>query len=237
MTLASGWESESFSNPQLINDIIWENRSFSWEAIPAGGGTGILVPDAATPNFWDLEVFGTVAQEYLDPNDSVLTNTSIDGYGDPAKNNTDSDPEFVDAYHNAGRNSLVEIEFHALVGPMTSSVAFDEGGNFVDFDFGPVSLIGDYHIQATSSAATINGDTAIVAANTELQQDIDGDPRGGAAGPIDAGADEFTAGPGALCGLGFEAALILPLVQWSLRRRRRKTRICDGQPSLEELGQ
>ena len=237
MTLASGWESEAWSNPQLINDIIWENRSFSWEAIPAGGGTGILVPDAATPNFWDLEVFGTVAQEYLDPNDSVLTNTSIDGYGDPAKNNTDADPEFVDAYHNAGRNSLVEIEFHALVGPMTTSVAFDEGGNFVDFDFGPVSLIGDYHIQATSSAATINGDTAIVAANTELQQDIDGDPRGGAAGPIDAGADEFTAAPGALCGLGFEAALILPLVQWSLRRRRRKTRICDGQPSLEELGQ
>ena len=142
----------------------------------------------------------------------------------------------MDSYHNGPRGSLVEIEFKLLAGPLLTAVAFDEGGNFIDISYGPLTLLGDYHIEPTSSAASINGASRPINNNVELQTDFDGDPRGGSAGPIDAGADELAVGVPALCGLGFEAVLILPLVQWSLRRRRRRTRICDGQPSHEELG-
>jgi len=229
---------KNFSNPYLRNNIVWHNRSFSWQAIPAGGGTGELIPDPSTPNYNDFEVWGTTNQKWLNPKFSVISDTSVAGapYGNANKNNTDADPEFVDSYHNGPRGSLVEIEFKLLAGPLLTAVAFDEGGNFIDISYGPLTLLGDYHIEPTSSAASINGASRPINNNVELQTDFDGDPRGGSAGPIDAGADELAVGVPALCGLGFEAVLILPLVQWSLRRRRRRTRICDGQPSHEELG-
>ncbi|MDE0884025.1 MAG: hypothetical protein OSB70_00685 [Myxococcota bacterium] len=235
--LRAVYAGKSYSNPKLRNNIVWHNRSFHWQMSGVGDGTGELVPDPSTPNYNDFEVWGTNSQKWLKPKFSVISDTSVAGapYGDANMHNSDGDPEFVDAYHNGPRDSLVQVEFKLSNGPIYSAVAFDEGGNFIDIDFGPLKPVGNYHIEANSSAVTINGAAAPVNANTLLQIDYDGEPRGGS-NPIDAGADEFTVSAGALCGLGFEAALILPLVQWSLRRRKRKTRICDGQPSHKELG-
>ena len=237
ITVANGQFSEEWSQPTLTNNIIWQNRSFSWEMNTAGTSSA-LVPDFSSPNYHDLEVWGTNNQEYLNPKYSVLSDVTVAGAGYNDGTNVDGDPEFVDPYVNGPRAVLVEAEFSAQVGPLATAVAFDEGGNFIDTEFGPLTQIGDYHITAFSSAESVHADVAIVAEYAELGLDIDGDPRGSpGAGWVDAGADEYVVATGNLCGLGFEAALILPLVQWSLRRRRRQTPVCDGLSSLEELGQ
>jgi large repetitive protein len=237
ITVANGPLSEDWSQPILKNNIIWHNRSFSWQMAPDGTSAG-LVPDFANPTYHDLEVWGTNSPEYLDPQYSVLSNIGVPGAGYDDGTNVDSDPHFIDAYSNGPRGVLVETEFSAQVGPILTAVAFDEGGNFIDIDFGPLTQIGDYHINDSSSARQVDADSAIVGQYSELGFDIDGDPRGTPdSGSVDAGADEYVISTTNLCGLGFEAALILPLLQWSLRRRGRKKKVCDDLSSLEELAQ
>ncbi len=237
ISITNGPFSEDWSQPTLINNIIWHNRSFSWQ-MNAAGTSGALTPDFTNPNYHDLEVWGTNSQKYLNPNYSVLSDIGIAGAGYDDGTNVDGDPDFVDPYFNGPRGVIVETEFSAQVGPLLTAVAFDEGGNFIDIDFGPLTQLGDYHIDSASSAANVDGDATIVGQYSELGLDIDGDPRGTPnSGWVDAGADEYAIATSNLCGLGFEAALIVPLLQWSLRSRRKKHQVCDGLSSLEELGQ
>jgi hypothetical protein len=231
-----GPEGAAYSNPRLVNNIIWHNRSFSWE-MPAGALSGVLVPDPATPDFVDLEVFGLGAETFLDPDSCVLSDLAVAGAGYDDGTNSDGDPAFLDEYVNGSRGVLVEQEFKALTGPIATAVAFDEGGNFIDISFGPLTLIGDYHVGQVSSAVGLQGDEAIIGEYADLATDFDGEQRMSAiSGWVDAGADEFHASPAGLCGLGFEAALIVPILQWSLRRRRR-ARIYKKDSQLEEMGQ
>jgi hypothetical protein len=231
-----GPEGAAYSNPRLVNNIIWHNRSFSWE-MPAGALSGVLVPDPATPDFVDLEVFGLGAETFLDPDSCVLSDLAVAGAGYDDGTNSDGDPAFLDEYVNGSRGVLVEQEFKALTGPIATAVAFDEGGNFIDISFGPLTLIGDYHVGQVSSAVGLQGDEAIIGEYADLATDFDGEQRMSAiSGWVDAGADEFHVPLGGLCGLGFEAALIVPILQWSLRRRRR-ARIYKKDSQLEEMGQ
>ncbi len=57
-----------YSNPTIVNSIIWDNRAGSWAA---GGVAGIGLPNDTTPiNVWDV---GTVDQSgYLSPTHSLL---------------------------------------------------------------------------------------------------------------------------------------------------------------------
>jgi len=235
MGTVAGPEGAAYSNPRLINDIIWHNRSFSWE-MPEGALSGVLVPDPGTPNFADLEVFGLGAGTFLDPDYCVLSDFGVAGSGYDDGTNSDGDPLFLDEYVNGPRGVLVEQEFKALTGPIATAVAFDEGGNFIDISFGPLTLIGDYHIGTFSSAVAMQADEAIIGEYADLATDFDGDLRISAlSGWVDAGADEFRIPSGGMCGLGFEAALIVPMLHWSLRRRRRARTSKKGS-QLEEMG-
>jgi hypothetical protein len=223
-------EFASYSNPRLVNNIIWHNRSFSWDAA-LGGGIGGLVPPPTNPEYHDLELYN-MPSLFLDPENCVLTDLSVPGAGYDDGTNVDGDPEFIDEYVNGPQGLLVETEFNALQGPLQVAVAFDEGWNFIDIAYGPLTLIGDYHIDSNSSGASL-GETGILSEFNELNRDFDGDVRPGN-GP-DIGADEHEL-TNALCGIGFEVVFIIPALQWGMRRRR-KARAQEMECSVEESAQ
>ena len=160
-----------FSNPTLYNSIVWHNRSFYWD-VTTNAGTGGLLPAPATPVFSDLAVLGAAQPARLDPRYCNLTDRT--GYH---SSNISAQPAFVSEYFNGGRGQLVIPE---VTTGIESAPAFDEGGNFIDVRFGPLTrwnpatgvLFGDYRL-------------------TRLSELTDrGAP--GSPGAMDIGADEFT---------------------------------------------
>ncbi len=162
----------SYSNPVLYNNIIWNNRSYYWDAAQ-NGGKGDLVANPTIP-VWDLAVINTSTQQYLNPRYCVLTNL-IDATGANYNDgtNTVGDPSFVSAYENTLKVAAV----------------LDEGGNFITTRFLPIGLQGDYHITLGSPA--INAGTNVFwSVFDELKIDFDGETRPGGE-VVDAGADEI----------------------------------------------
>ena len=167
----------NFSNPNLRNNIIWQNRSFRYDATT---GTSQLLPIVtqttvgecgAGAQYWDLGVLGTNTTYRLNPIRSILTDTT--GYH---RSNLSGDPSFVDSYCNGGRD---------VPGSMFPLPALDEGGAaWIDVRFGPLQINGDYHI-SSASAGLDNGN-----GSGFVNFDFDNNPR-----PIgiarDRGADEF----------------------------------------------
>lgn len=194
-----------FTDPQgFINNIIWHNRSFYFTTNPNTGVFG-LVPDVgagAQPVYSDLGVLGTSQQgtwpQYtgpgvhkMSPGYSILSSTT--GY---AATNRSVDPIFVQEYVNGDRGQTIILP--ALTTTITPAGAFDEGGNWIDVRFGPLTLnkrpcpatgtcaYGDYHIRGTSPARAAGNSTARVPAT-----DFDGQARPLPAGTMpDIGADE-----------------------------------------------
>jgi hypothetical protein len=175
-----------FSNPTLANNIVWQNRSFHYDAAGASGaglvpilGQAAVGDCDATANYWDLGVLG--GGFTLNPVYSVLTDTT--GY--PGDGLTSADPELVNAYCNGSRALL------APFGPMQALPALDEGGvAWIDVRFGPLeNLPWDYHIGATSSAFNAGNKK-----DSAKERDYDDDQR-----PQevlwDIGADELVVAP------------------------------------------
>lgn len=157
----------------MENNIVWRNRSFKW--VESTGLTPLIGVDA--PLYWDMDVLGANAQ--LTPKNSLLTQLSPtlgapDDYANPAHGNIAAGPEFEIAYHNAGR----EIVVGNAVGVVETAAAFDEGGNFIDISFGPITPWGNYHIKNTSPA--IDQANNLVAPAIDIDKD---------ARPLGAGAD------------------------------------------------
>jgi hypothetical protein len=209
---ASGPAYSGFSNPQFVNNIVWHNRSFYF-AIDGATNSGTILPDASTPSYWDLAVLpaGTGA---LDPEYCLLTDIAL---LDPSKMNISGDPAFLAEYVNGGIGFIFgqpEANTNFDV-----AAAVDEGGNFIDLRFSPLTryndpaspdadpgtLYGDYHI-AGSSPAVEAGSGAVFtppAFDALLDVDIDNEARPFAITNVDIGADEnATGGAGLLnvCG-------------------------------------
>ncbi|MBW2147563.1 MAG: hypothetical protein JRI22_11135 [Deltaproteobacteria bacterium] len=175
-----------YSNPVLVNTIIWHNRSFHWD-VAENNGTGGLLPDVGAgqpPVYADLAVLGTATPFLLDPRFCILSETVNPAEYDPS--NMYSDPMFVSEYFNGERGSVLLPE---VTTPVEAPPAFDEGGNFINIRFGPLSLTGDYHLQVVSPAAA-TGDSTVLIDFAELATDFDGDFR--FTDSIDIGADEIT---------------------------------------------
>lgn len=190
----------AFSMPEsLRNNIVRHNRSFYWQiddtTVPATFG---LVPDVGTsaPVFWDLAVLGTASPACLNPLNGILGAASEHGCNYSATNLT-SDPLFMAEYYNGAPGQTIRLP--EATTSLATAGALDEGGNFIDVRFGPLTLYkvtdpatgaqgdayGNYHIQNGSPAE------ALGATGLGVDTDFDSQTR-----PIpigtnpDAGADE-----------------------------------------------
>ncbi|HEY9051874.1 MAG TPA: hypothetical protein VIQ03_10050 [Gammaproteobacteria bacterium] len=174
-----------FSNPTMINNIIWHNRSFHFEINPVEDPPVYgLVPDigAGQPAvFDDFGVMGIAGA--FDPRYSILTDTT--GYH---ASNISADPDFIAGYFNGDAGQTIQqMEFTTSI---SVAPAFDEGGNFIDVRFGPHQPVGDYHLTPAAGSPAVNsGDSGVLTVYGELSQDIDDQARPLGAG-VDRGADE-----------------------------------------------
>jgi hypothetical protein len=140
------------SNPVIDSNIIWENRSFHFEI--AGPTTFSLVYD----RYWDLE-----------PESLLVINCLFTG---------GTDPGFVAPYFNNPRGQTVlEQEFTTIPSAMP---AFDEGGNFIDVRYSPLSIDVDVsneagvQVSSYKVTATIPGGAAGLT-TTDMDGDLAGD--------------------------------------------------------------
>ncbi len=180
--------SQTYANPNLVNNIVWQNRSFSWQidntVTPAVFG---LTPATGVLGL-DLAVIGgglIVPAAELNPVNSVLTSLSNNSGGSYAASNVATDPLFANGFNNGNRGTAIGQIEQTI--PNTAP-ALDEGGNFVDVAYGPLTMLRDYHIaSANSGAIDIGLDTS---AAVGADRDGDSRPQGVA---VDAGADEVPA--------------------------------------------
>ena len=157
-----------YSDPVLANNVVWNNRSFYWDATANNDKGGLI---AATPALWDLAVLSADPAHVLHPLNSVLS--------DPAgtdPSNVGSDPDFVSSTLN----------------DLASAAVIDEGGNFITVRYTPLTIaLTDYTIDGFSGAVGV-GDQAWIAQYAPLATDFEGDLRMG--GIVEAGADELVDG-------------------------------------------
>ncbi|BBO85619.1 hypothetical protein DSCO28_61850 [Desulfosarcina ovata subsp. sediminis] len=196
--LATGAAIGAFSDPELEDSIVWHNRQFYFKIAagnpvdPAGGSVWGLCPDIGgtiaglgcasnDPVYNDLGVIGAAGS--LNPLTSILTDAT--GYD---VSNIAADPAFLRPYINGARSDVFQPEITTAI---QANPAFDEGGNFIRPNYGPLTLVADpgvspnllwdYHIQSASPAV----DAGSIATPPA---DFDGDSR--TASP-DIGADEY----------------------------------------------
>jgi parallel beta-helix repeat protein len=190
-----------FSNPTLRNNIVWHNRSFYWEiddtTVPATFGLKPVVnPDGTGAVFWDFAVLGTEDPACLDPRRGILTTLNEHGCTYHATNSI-ADPLFMAEYYNGAPGQTILLP--ETTTSLATAPAFDEGGNFIDVRFGPLTLYtitdpltgaqgpayGDYHLQDGSPAEGRG------VAGLAVSTDFDGESRPNPVGTNpDAGADE-----------------------------------------------
>jgi large repetitive protein len=160
-----GSGSPSFSNPTLQNNIVWQNRTFFWSINnsidPVGcqlsGTTGSRPCFGLTPNiaggqqpvYSDFGVIGGANTLRLSPFSSVLTN--VTGYNNT---NVAGTPGFAATYFNGARNKVVDsliLAPESQTQNLQTAAAFDEGGNFIDLRFGPLTPLDPNVLTSTGA--------------------------------------------------------------------------------------
>ena len=155
-----------FSNPEVLdNNIVYQNRVYHWNQLIAGSpvGAGLVfdgysdleVADAQIPMF-EVATPATdnapgtwvpvAGQRRLTPTNSLMT--SITQYNVAAPNNNvkgnQANAQYLSATTFNGPRDAVLLQTEASVqGTATSPAvagAFDEGGNFIEVRYGPLTL-------------------------------------------------------------------------------------------------
>jgi len=169
-TLAAG--SSAFSNPNVFNNIFWDNRAGTRAGATV---TGLGIAGDATPiNRWDLGVADGTATQLLSPTSSVLQTTT--GTNASPTNTVGVDPAVKTPYD-------IPVSFAVW----RNNPAFI-GALLVTVD-APPNLLGDYHLGGTTSPANNLGAASKAGVNAPaFDIDNQGRPAGGG---YEAGADEI----------------------------------------------
>jgi hypothetical protein len=176
-----------FSNPALVDDIVWQNRSFYWDAT-ANNNLGALLLASSAPSgpplpggYWDFAVYGIAA--VMHPTFSILTN-GIGAAFSPT-NLIGANPQFVGSCGPPYAPPQPANNVGACFNVYQSTSKGTGFGNYVVATFSPNGVQGDYHINASTSPAVRRGSGLLY----PLQDnDIDLDPR--TSTQIDIGADQ-----------------------------------------------
>jgi hypothetical protein len=192
-----------FSNPLVLNNILYDNRAGSWSA---GGVVGIGAFGDLTPiNYWDLGTADNAGK--IEPHYSLLGSpanpvNALQGYTDtPADHNIIVSPSDAtsDQIFGAGAvlNKLV-YDTHITVSPWRTYFRFRPSA-IVAIDL-PANVLGDYHVPAgspadnTGASGPMTYQTASVPVPTT---DVDDLPRPSGGGDlVEIGANEVAAGGG-----------------------------------------
>ena len=179
-----------FSSPVLTNNIILNNRSFHYD-------TGVLLFDGANDLAvvpLDSECEAIVCK--LNPRFSLLSTTTVGYHSSNLLVDETQTPIFSNAYYNAPPQApyLGSIAAGGIFNQPNITIApraaaaLDEGGNFIQTFYGPLSLVGNYHL-VVGAPAINRGTNSVLATVASLARDYDNDvrPQGSAA---DIGADE-----------------------------------------------
>jgi hypothetical protein len=160
---------QTFSNPNLRDNIIWRNRSFYFaqdaSVMPPANKLFLDLVAGEPLVYDDLAVLAVPTDAWLNPQYCILTDLNRHHPDNGTYSTTTNwavDPLFIRGYVNGNReNSIVQPEVTTAI---QAPPAFDEGGNFIRPNFGPLSQTcgngtsvpyrpcGDYHIQAGSWA-------------------------------------------------------------------------------------
>jgi hypothetical protein len=214
--VCAGLAAPGFSDPLMVNDVIWNNLAGTWDSLHSTvtgiglpqnliNGPGCLAPATpCDPPIWDPSTYpwdvgvadgSDNGATKLAPRNTVLS--SMTDFANPGTaNNVFADPQFVQPYVVAIQSDPYRL--NARFRPST----------LITVNF-PANVLGDYHIQSTSSArgaGTNKGTTAGATTVCVPLTDIDSQLRlptsptpGCAPNPPttpDAGADQY--GPGAV---------------------------------------
>ena len=196
--------SDIFSNPLVLNNILYDNRAGSWSA---GGVVGIGSLGDLTPiNYWDLGTADNAGK--IEPHYSLLGSpaspvNALQGYTDtPADHNVVVAPSIAssDQIFGAGAVAAKRVyDTHITVAPWRTYFRFRPSA-IVAIDL-PENVLGDYHLGGAGSPANNAGASgpmtyqgASVAVPTT---DIDDNARPSGGGDlVEIGAHEITANAG-----------------------------------------
>lgn len=175
-----------YSNPVIENNIVLNNRSMFWEVT-----TGVGQLKIAGVN--DLGVLPEGSGFFLQPMHGILTDVTT-GYDASNQQVADSGTVFVNNYFNAPPGfatvqpdgTILQLEFTTT---LATAAALDEGGNYIEVHYGPLTPGGNYHLADGSPAINAAYDPALTVSGL-LAVDVDGQPRPTNTNSADIGADE-----------------------------------------------
>ncbi|QCB45696.1 hypothetical protein [Hydrogenophaga sp. PAMC20947] len=190
------------SSPTLLNNIVHGNHAYTWSITPANPGPNDVQTTVLTDaGVWDLGVVGNTSKTALASSNSVLTIGAGNSSANGGIQASDSQVAFVRPISLLSQTDPDQPVILPETTIMQTALTFDEGGNFINVIFSPLTpwdlddpaaLRADYHLQsgsvAVNAGANRNGNNGVPT------NDYDGDDR--LRTNIDVGADEFGAGGG-----------------------------------------
>jgi hypothetical protein len=183
-----------------LNNIIWNNQSFTWRLTPATP-TGPETTSLTAAGVRDLGIVGSATA--LASSNSVLTAGTSLANCSSCRSATAAEVAFVKRTSFAPQTDSDQPVVLPETTIMQTALTFDEGGNFINVNFSPLTpwdlanpamLRADYHLNASALPASVavNGGANANGTNRVPGSDYDNEVR---AGGVDIGADEANALP------------------------------------------